>query len=141
MLTLFPFLSATALWSSASAIINDPLSIVNVLAISLPNLAIYFINWILLGIASVPIGMIVKIILRQLGIWWLSKGEGYPGEAKMIIGLTGWISAGFHTRVPTLLLMWTIALCYSSINPVRNLPRVNLIHINLIFCMRFCYYG
>lgn len=97
---------------------------------SLPNLSIYFTNWIressggslawlapsrplpqlsqrnaVLGISSAPLTMVINLVLRGVAVWWLKGGEGYPGEAKFIVGLTGWQSANFSLRIPVLLIM------------------------------------
>lgn len=77
------------------------------------------INWILLQLALVPIGMLIGVSLRNCALWWLSQGEHYLGEMKHIMGLIQWKAGYFYLRIPVLLCTFTIGMCLASINPVR----------------------
>jgi hypothetical protein len=89
---LLVFSASGSVWDSVTMWASSPTSIIPSLASALPGLAQYFIAWLLLRTALVPIKLLIEILLRQLLLWLMRKGNKRPSQLRKMmetLGITG----------------------------------------------------
>ncbi|KAM6551989.1 hypothetical protein CsatB_001797 [Cannabis sativa] len=103
------------LFSTFKEIQQEPNSIVEILASSIPQNAAFFISYVALKFfvgSGVELSRIVAVIAFHIKRKLIFKTEAEEKEAWP----TG--DLGFHTKVPEDMLVVTIVLCYSVISPI-----------------------
>lgn len=106
-----------SVFNSISDIIDNPTSIVSLLATSLPRVSNFFINYVMLqGLGGMPMGVLrlVGLIIVRIKLKYLNKTT----RDKEAILASGSGSMNYASAIPGALLVTTVSLAYSSLNPV-----------------------